>query len=381
MLCLLAGATAADRRGHPGATGSPSSCWPGSPGRSRAPGPAVARPQPARPDRPGTRPAGPAHRDLVGARRPGLRPAVRLRRRHRGELGRRGAPRPQRRHARAARLPRRRGRRPDPRRGVPRPQPAPRRTPTASSRERPVGHRFEWLVPVLLVDAVFAVFVAAQLSVFFGGHDYVQRTTGLTYAEYVHQGFGQLTVATAADPARRVGRLALRRRHARRTGCGSGSRSALLCALTLVVVGSALYRMHLYQEAYGFTRLRLLVDLFEGWLGVLVLAVAVAGLVRWGVWLPRFALSPASSRCSGWPRSTPTPGSPSATSTGTPTPARSTGTTSATSPPTPCPCSTGAPRPRSCAGCRATGPRTTTGSRGTSAGAGRPTPSRTTRRR
>ena len=31
----------------------------------------------------------------------------------------------------------------------------------------------------------------------FGGHDYLGRTTGLTYAEYVHQGFGQLTVATA----------------------------------------------------------------------------------------------------------------------------------------------------------------------------------------
>ena len=57
-----------------------------------------------------------------------------------------------------------------------------------------------------------------------------------------------------------------------------------------MVVGSALYRMHLYQEAYGFTRLRLLVDVFEGWLGVLVVAVAVAGVVRWGLWLPRFAL-------------------------------------------------------------------------------------------
>ena len=30
-----------------------------------------------------------------------------------------------------------------------------------------------------------------------GRHDYLERTTGLTYAEYVHQGFGQLTVATA----------------------------------------------------------------------------------------------------------------------------------------------------------------------------------------
>ncbi len=159
----------------------------------------------------------------------------------------------------------------------------------SSGRARSVAHRFEWLVPVLLVDLVFAVFVAAQLSVLFGGHDYVQRTTGLTYAEYVHQGFGQLTVATlltflvvwaaahwAGDtPADRVWLL--------------GS-LGLLCGLTLVVVGSALHRMHLYQEAYGFTRLRLFVDTFEGWLGLVVVAVAVAGVVRWGVWVPRFAL-------------------------------------------------------------------------------------------
>jgi two-component system sensor histidine kinase BaeS len=156
-----------------------------------------------------------------------------------------------------------------------------------SSRIRPAAHRFEWLVPVLLVDAVFAVFVAAQLTALFGGHDYVQRTTGLTYAEYSHQGFGQLTIATLltllvvwaaarrSDPADRMWlRVSL----------------GLLCALTLVVVGSALHRMHLYQQAYGFTRLRLLVDVFEGWLGLVVVAVAVAGLVRWGAWLSRFAL-------------------------------------------------------------------------------------------
>jgi two-component system sensor histidine kinase BaeS len=155
------------------------------------------------------------------------------------------------------------------------------------SRIRPAANRFEWLVPVLFVDAVFAVFVAAQLTALFGGHDYVRRTTGLTYAEYSHQGFGQLTVATLltllvvwaaarrGDPADRVWlRISL----------------GLLCALTLVVVGSALHRMHLYQQAYGFTRLRLLVDVFEGWLGLVVVAVAVAGVVRWGAWLSRFAL-------------------------------------------------------------------------------------------
>jgi hypothetical protein len=60
--------------------------------------------------------------------------------------------------------------------------------------------------------------------------------------------------------------------------------------LTLVVVASALYRMHVYQEAYGFTRLRLLVDVFEGWLGLLVLGVMAAGLTLRAAWLPRAAL-------------------------------------------------------------------------------------------
>lgn len=48
--------------------------------------------------------------------------------------------------------------------------------------------------------------------------------------------------------------------------------------------------MHLYQEAYGFTRLRLLVDVFEGWLGVLVLATLAAGVTLRAAWLPRFGL-------------------------------------------------------------------------------------------
>jgi len=156
-------------------------------------------------------------------------------------------------------------------------------------RASAAAHRFEWLVPVLLVDLVFAVFVAAQAAVLFGGHDYVQRTTGLTYAEYVHQGFGQLTVATLLM-------FLVVWAASRRAGPEPGDvlwlriSLGLLCALTLVVVVSALHRMQLYQEAYGFTQARLVVDVFEGWLGVVVLAVALSGVVRWGTWVPRFAL-------------------------------------------------------------------------------------------
>ncbi|GAB2874521.1 DUF4153 domain-containing protein [Nocardioides pacificus] len=155
---------------------------------------------------------------------------------------------------------------------------------------RPVAQRYEWLTPVLLVDAVFVLFLLAQATVVFGGHDYLERSTGLTYAEYVHQGFGQLTVATALTlvvvwvAARKAPRATPADLAWLRGSLG------LLCALTLVVVASALYRMHVYQEAYGFTRLRLLVDVFEGWLGLLVLGVMVAGVRLRAAWLPRAAL-------------------------------------------------------------------------------------------
>ena len=63
-------------------------------------------------------------------------------------------------------------------------------------RGAPVSHRWEWLVPLGVVIALFAAFLVAQATAMWGGHEYLRETTGLTYAEYVHQGFGQLTTAT-----------------------------------------------------------------------------------------------------------------------------------------------------------------------------------------
>ncbi|WP_210437515.1 DUF4153 domain-containing protein [Nocardioides xinjiangensis] len=159
------------------------------------------------------------------------------------------------------------------------------------SRRRPaaLANRFEWLVPVLVVDAVFVAFMAAQARALIGGRDYIEATTGLTYADFVHQGFGQLTLATALTvlvvwvAARRAGHSA----EDRRWLLGS---LGLLCTLTLLVVASALRGMAVYQDAYGFTTLRLFVDVVEGWLGFVVLAIMVAGAAGRGRWLPRIAL-------------------------------------------------------------------------------------------
>jgi len=149
-----------------------------------------------------------------------------------------------------------------------------------------VARTFEWLLPVAIVVALFAMLVVAQLAVMLGGHDYVRRTTGITYADYVHQGFAQMNVATlltllvVAVAAHKASRETSRDRLLLRLALG------LLCALALVVVASAIYRMHVYEEAYGFTRLRLLVTVFEGWLGLLLVLVLAAGIKLRGSWVP-----------------------------------------------------------------------------------------------
>ncbi|CAM5237393.1 hypothetical protein SFIMM107S_00335 [Streptomyces griseus] len=51
-----------------------------------------------------------------------------------------------------------------------------------------------------------------------------------------------------------------------------------LCALTLVVVASALRRMDLYVEEYGLTRLRISVAAMELWLGVVLILILAAGV-------------------------------------------------------------------------------------------------------
>lgn len=153
-----------------------------------------------------------------------------------------------------------------------------------------VTHRWEWLVPFGVVIALFATFLVAQATAMWGGHEYLRETTGLTYAEYVHQGFGQLTAATFLTFV--VIGIATRKAPQETASDRLTLKVALvgLCLLTLAVVASALYRMSLYQEAYGYTVLRVFVDGFELWLGLLVVLMIVAILGLKGSWLPRAAL-------------------------------------------------------------------------------------------
>ena len=137
----------------------------------------------------------------------------------------------------------------------------------------------EAVTVLVLVNAVFAGFVALQAAYLFGGLD-TMRAIGLSYADYARRGFFELVAVAvlAVGLVVTIDRLA-RARPARLIGSGLA-----LMALTGAVLVSSAHRMRLYQEAYGWTELRLYVLATIAVLAVVLIGM-VAGLlvdrVRW----------------------------------------------------------------------------------------------------
>ncbi|MFD3594180.1 DUF4153 domain-containing protein [Nocardia sp. NPDC058640] len=164
---------------------------------------------------------------------------------------------------------------------------------TDSGRPVRLWSRSEWMLPVGALTVLFAVFLGAQFVALFGGDDYVQRTAGLTYAEYARSGFWQLSAVSILTLAVI---LAVLHWSAQDTAADRTSLRVMLGAvsvLALVIVCSALGRMWTYQQAYGFTVLRLLVTMCELWVGVVYVLVLIAiARLRWS-WVPRAAVGTA----------------------------------------------------------------------------------------
>jgi len=141
------------------------------------------------------------------------------------------------------------------------------------------GPAVEWALPLGLVDVLLALFVCVQAAALFGGLPQ-GISDGVTPAERARQGFGQLVAVTLlavvllAWAGRRAGTD--RSRHRRLLGVLGGG----LVGLVLVVVASALRRMALYEQAFGWTVLRIHVAAFEVWLAVVLILCAGAWALR-----------------------------------------------------------------------------------------------------
>ena len=95
----------------------------------------------------------------------------------------------------------------------------------------------------------------------------VERTTGLTYAEYAREGFFELVaVAALVLPVLLVGDWLLGGRPRRVRGFRA--LAFVLVALLGVVMASALERLRLYRSEFGLTEARVYATAFALWLGV-----------------------------------------------------------------------------------------------------------------
>lgn len=119
-----------------------------------------------------------------------------------------------------------------------------------------------------LVDALFAVFVLIQMRYFFGGADFI-IDRGLTYAQYARRGFFELVAVSVLTLGLALWLNHITMRQERRDNIIFNALSFIVVGLTTVMLISASQRMYLYEEAYGFTHLRVFTHVFMLWLGVL----------------------------------------------------------------------------------------------------------------
>lgn len=135
----------------------------------------------------------------------------------------------------------------------------------------------EALTVLIAVDLLFGAFMLIQGAYLFGGLDTLART-GMTYAGYARRGFFELVTVACLT----VGLLCILAVITHRETAGQRRTFESVCVLLILLVFgmlvSAFQRMVLYEQAYGYTQLRLYVFSFMIWLAV-VLGLFVIALL------------------------------------------------------------------------------------------------------
>lgn len=127
----------------------------------------------------------------------------------------------------------------------------------------------EAAVVINATNLLFALFVVIQVPYLFGGR--VNVVAGkFTYAEYARRGFGELVMVAILTLGLVVVLSALTQRASRRQRLVFNASATVLLGLTCVLLASAFKRLLMYEEAYGFSQMRIYPHVFMVWLGILL---------------------------------------------------------------------------------------------------------------
>ena len=126
------------------------------------------------------------------------------------------------------------------------------------------------------VTALFWVFLAVQLGYLFGNLPRFPAS-GMTFAEYARRGFGELSIVASASALL----IVVSERYGNDDGRERTLRLLTFAVITavLLLLGSALRRVWLYEAAYGFTTARLYARfyMYAVAVGLVMLSIEVAG--------------------------------------------------------------------------------------------------------
>lgn len=127
-----------------------------------------------------------------------------------------------------------------------------------------------------VLNLIFVSFIAIQLMFLFGGHEIISKYN-ITYADYVHNGFYQMAFIAVLVL---IISYVIYRIDKNKKLTFSKFLTNLLILQTIVIAASAFKRMYLYQEAYGLTQLRFLVEHFIIYLAIVLFVLFAVILAR-----------------------------------------------------------------------------------------------------
>ncbi|CEG27279.1 DUF4153 domain-containing protein [Bacillus sp. B-jedd] len=136
------------------------------------------------------------------------------------------------------------------------------------------------LTVLFLLDAVYLLFVAVQFTYFFSG----SLSGGFTYAEYARRGFFELVFVSVINLSVTVFVLSFAKSAAGLMNRLIQGALSILVLASGIILCSAFMRLLMYEEAYGFTFLRVLIHSFM----IFLLVIFCYTLAK--IWLTRLSL-------------------------------------------------------------------------------------------
>ncbi|MGZ5471665.1 MAG: DUF4153 domain-containing protein, partial [Nitrososphaeraceae archaeon] len=139
------------------------------------------------------------------------------------------------------------------------------------------------LTILILINAIYTIFSFIQFTYLFGGSSFITPSS-FTYAEYARRGFAELIIVTIINFGILIFGITFVKKDSKRIFVALRAFLTFLVIFTFILLISAFYRMLVYEQAYGFTYLRIFVQAFM----IMLFFLFVINIIY--IWYPKLPI-------------------------------------------------------------------------------------------